>query len=434
MTRKIKWIGIVLAVTLLLSGCAMKTVDEMYCLPRRSEAFEDLQSLMDSAMYGMRYCAPVSGEHQQTVQMADVDGDNEQEFLVFAKANEEKPLRILIFDYQDGTVSLRDTICCNGSAFEEVEYVQMDDHAGLEIVVGRRLSDQMQRAVSVYSFRDGTVQKLLSTNYTRFLTVDLDENGRKELFILRPGESDESKGVATMYGVKNDTMERSIELSMSVPADNLKRLITGRLFGGQMAVFAAGTVDDTALITDVYTMQDGSLTNVTASSKAGTSVGTLRNHYIYALDIDYDGVIELPSLQSAQQGLSGEEPQEIVRWYALAPNGAEIDKMYTYHNFVDGWYLILEDRLVRQIAVDQTGSRYTFSIRDGEQVCPVANIEMFTGEDRETEPDDWFVLLRTESAVYMASLTQEARNYGITRETIMRSFCMIYLDWKTGET
>lgn len=90
-----------------LSGCMLKTVDQMYCLPRRSEEYKDLQAAMDRVMGGLEYCAPVQGENQQTVQMADLDGDGLSETLVFAKGTGERPLKILIFPSRTGLMSIR---------------------------------------------------------------------------------------------------------------------------------------------------------------------------------------------------------------------------------------------------------------------------------------------------------------------------------------
>ena len=41
---------LIIAAALLLSGCAMRRVDEMYALPRRSEEFNHLQSAIDAAI------------------------------------------------------------------------------------------------------------------------------------------------------------------------------------------------------------------------------------------------------------------------------------------------------------------------------------------------------------------------------------------------
>ena len=67
----------VLVISLALTGCAMRTVDDLYSPPKRSEEYNDLQIAIDSVMADLQYCAPLSGENQQTVQMADLDGDGE---------------------------------------------------------------------------------------------------------------------------------------------------------------------------------------------------------------------------------------------------------------------------------------------------------------------------------------------------------------------
>ena len=45
-----------------LPAAPLQTVDEMYALPKRSKEYDSLQSAIDSAMYGLSYSAPVSGE------------------------------------------------------------------------------------------------------------------------------------------------------------------------------------------------------------------------------------------------------------------------------------------------------------------------------------------------------------------------------------
>ena len=65
-------LGVLAALLTLLSGCMLKTVDQMYCLPRRSEEYHNLQAAMDQVMSGLEYCAPLQGENQQTVQMVDL--------------------------------------------------------------------------------------------------------------------------------------------------------------------------------------------------------------------------------------------------------------------------------------------------------------------------------------------------------------------------
>ncbi len=440
MKRCSKFIIALVSATLLLSGCTMRTVGQMYKLPRRSDDYNDLQSAVDSLMSGLEYSAPLAGENRQTVHIADLDGDEDPEYLVFAKGSAEHPLRILIFNEVEETFVHLDTIESNGSAFEQVEYVQMDGTGGLEIVVGSQLSNQVLRSVSVYTFAEGQIQQMMSANYTKFLTDDLDKDGLYELFLLRPGQTDTDNGIAELYRMSDSGMERSNEVNMSAPPDKLKRILVGKLHDGSTAVYVASTAGETALITDVYTMIDDRLANVSFSNESGTSVKTMRNYYVYADDIDSDGVVELPYLISMQplEGEPGSDRQELIRWYAMDSDGTEIDKLYTYHNFVGGWYLELDSGIASRIAVKQIGNTYEFYLWDEQfrYEQPVMSIYALSGQSREaqSQEDGRFVLYKTESITYAASLKIAAAACNVTQESLLRAFHLIQQDWKTGET
>lgn len=426
--------------TVLLGGCSMWTVDRMYCPPRRSEEYNNLQSVMDTAMAGMEYCAPLTGENQQTVQMADLDGDGIEEYLLFAKSTADKPLRILIFCRSENDYVYAATIEGFGTAFDQVEYVQMDGKGGLELVVGRQLSNQLLRSVSVYSFSDGQVEQLMTANYTKFLTCDMDADGLGELFVLYPGQSETDRGLAALYGMENGVMERSIEVNMSEPADRLKRIVVGKLDGGIPAVFAASAVEESAVITDVYAVVDGTLTNVTFSNESGTSVKTLRNYYVYVEDIDDDGVVEIPSLITMKpiEGGEGAEKKYLIRWYAMKQDGAEVDKMYTFHDYVGGWYLELPGFWASRVTVAQSGNEYGFYLWDDayENAEKIMTVYAFTGQNREeaAAANNRFTLLKSESTVYAANLEVASVALDISREDLIQCFHLIHQDWKTGET
>lgn len=433
-----KFILLLTVVVLLLSGCGIYAVGDLYSLPKRSDEYTNLQSLVGSAMTDREYCAPSAGDNQQTVQAVDLDGDGMDEYLLFAKDSSDKPLKIFVFAGDGENYELLGIIESAGSSFDQVEYVQMDGVPGFEIVVGRQVSDQVVRSVSVYSLMGGQLEQLLTANYSEFLCCDLNGDGMSELFILRPGDAG---GIAELYGMKDGTMERSQEVSMSEPADNIKRIMFGRLDDGIRAVYVASAVSDgDGIITDVYALMDGQLTNVSLSNESGTSVQTLRNYYIYADDIDNDGVPELPSLITIRRMDEAAESADpyIIRWYAMRSDGEEVDKIYTYHNFVGGWYLTLDADLVGRLTVQQKGSSYEFSLwnEDFTGAEKLMTVYVLTGQKREEQAvaDNRFILYRGETTLYAASLEVASAGYGMTQESLIASFSLIQQDWKTGET
>lgn len=438
MNRKkfICWLLVV--VSIFLTGCNMTTFDKLYCLPKRSEAYQNLQAAMDSHMDNLEFHAPISGDNQQPVQTADLDGDGQAEFLVFAKGADEKPLKVLIFTPVDDQYVLVDTLEGTGNAFEQVQYVQFSDNPGLDIVIGRQVSEQVVRPVSVYTMVNGKMEQLLTTQYSRFLTTDLNSDGQSELMILRPGEDPAQNGIAELYGMKQGVVERSHEVTMSEPADRIKRIMSSRLNDGHAAVYVASDVDGSAIITDVYALLDGTLTNVSLSHESGTSVQTLRNYYVYADDIDQDGVLELPDLiQLPNPGEGTYENQHLIRWYAMNSDGSEVTKMHTYHSFTGGWFIELSEEVARKVNIIQLGNSYEFTVTDEENnQSKLMTLYVFTGQGREEQAvsDNRFVLYRTESTVFAAHLDVASAAYNISQDSTIKAFHLITQSLNSGET
>ena len=428
------------ALSISLSGCVM-TVDQMYVPPRRSESYKNLQTVMDEYMAGLSYSAPSTGENQQSVQMADLTGDGIKEVVVFVKGSDEHPLKVLIFRLKGDVYEPLTVIEASGTAFDQVEYIQLDGEPGLELVVGRRVSDQVLRNVTVYHFQNSQPEQMLTVNYQKFLTLDMNKDGRSDLFVLRPGRTETDCGIVELYSAADGTVSRSAEVNLSQPVDQLKRIMTGSLHGGEQAVFVASTVDAGTIVTDVYALVGGELTNVSMSNESGTSVKTVRNYYVYAEDIDRDGVLELPSLipmRLPTEGRSMEEREHLIRWYSLGADGSEYDKRFTYHNYLQGWYMELDEKLVGRLCVvpEDTG-RFAFCLwdRNYEELTKLWSVYVLTGEDRSNVAvgDGRFVLLKTDSVVYAAFLEDTAGSVGISQEDLINSFFLIQSDWKTGE-
>ena len=427
------------AAAVLLSGCGMRTVDQMYRVPRRSESYSHVESAMDMAMAGLTFAAPVSGENQQNVQLADINGDGVDEYILYARGNSEKPLNMLIFTMDDEeTCYLMEVIELNGSAFQKVEYVDIDDQPGKEIVVGRSVSDQIMGAVSVYSLGSGEAVRIMNTSYSAFLTCDLDQNGSSEVVVIQPGEDASAKAVATRYSFENGAMVRSSEQETSTYPMDIKRLSAGVLQDGNPAVYLSSAPDSYTVATDVFALRKGRFQNITAARGNGNMVSTLQNYYIYPTDIDDDGILEMPSLidmKSVTDQPSGYS-QYLIRWYSVDAQGREWTKRYTFHDYAGGWNVQLDSSWANRISVEQEGNTNTFYLWDREGAVTLFRIYALSGPARNEESvqDGRFPLYRKEGVTFAAKLAPAAEDYGITQEYLINSFRPIYQDWNTGET
>ncbi len=438
MKKMCRLIGFVLAVVLLLSGCNMRTFEQLYAPPKRSDAYRNLQNMIDQVMVGYEYSAPLTGQELQAVQMADLDGDGQVEYLLYARSNGEKPLSIFVFSRDADDFRLLDVIYSAGSAFDQVVYASLDKRPGKEIVVGRQLSDQVVRSVSVYSLVDGKISHSLTANYTKFLCTDLDSDGTGNLVVVKPNPADSTNGIAEYFAYSHANVPESSELSLSVPASRVRNVFAGILNDGYPAVYVESEYGS-GLITDVLAIQGGKFGSPSWRTDALASLVTQRDYPVYATDIDRDGVPELPQLLPVSPPMSSEDQdpnQRLICWNGMMLNGVMNVKQYTYHNFTGGWYLALPEELARQVTVRQHGNGYEFRVWNEENASydRILTLYVLTGQKREEQATtgNRFVLYRTENTVYAANLDVASAVYGMTQESVAGSFHLIFRDWKSS--
>ncbi len=433
MRQKIKICIVLLAAILLLDGCALRTLDQLYCPPKRSEDRDNLQSVIDKAMNNLTYCAPISGQNLQAVQNADLDGDGVDEYLLFAKDDSENPLKILIFRQVASGYVLMDTIEGYGFAFDSVEYAQLDDRDGMEIIVSRRVSDGVSRSVAVYRFTSDFARQLLLTAYSGMAVCDFDQNGIHEMIILGAGASEFSKGLAHCYSYGENEMERVDTIYLSQPISSLQQVEIGQLEDGTPAVFATSSVNDSTMTVDVLIVSDNSIVNLSN----GFSIPAVNNYQLYPTDIDEDGAIELPSPVEIPTP-SEQDEEYIMQWHAIDRDGNIQIKARTYHHYSNGWYLCLDDLWELSLAVERMEDGCAFYRLDPETGEPVKlfTIYTFTGSDREQLAAEAgrLLLYRSENLIYAADLEKAFALLEFTKEDLLEFFIPIRQEWTNDES
>ncbi|MBQ6798875.1 MAG: hypothetical protein IJP11_06535 [Oscillospiraceae bacterium] len=431
-----------LCFALFLSGCLLKPVDELYTLPRQSDAYYNLQLEIEKVVTGsVQYCAPTAGENRQPLQMQDLDGDGVDEAIVFAKDTGDKPLKIYIFSRSGDSFRLASTVEGVGASFDSVCYEQIDGSPGKEIIVGRAISDQLLKSVSVHSFQGNSTLELMSANYSALETFDLDQDGRQDLFLIR-FEADTQRGSAELYRFSEGVMVRDPEQQLSDGITSVRRVITGYTAKDVPAVFVAGTLDEHLIRTDVFAIRDSQLQNIVTGENAESM--TVRNYYVYSDDIDGDGLVELPEPFDILHSEDAENASNyrLIQWYNLGLDGKKTYKMLTYHDYARGFYVELDSTWKENISVtrDDTaeeGFAYRFSqwIESEKTHREVFTIYVLSGDHR-TElavADGRFLLAEKNDISFAASIGDSPWAKGMTEDDLLERFRFISIDWNSGE-
>ena len=433
--------ALALCLALCLSGCLTLSVDEMYTLPKQSDEYNALQNAINEILKdGVQYSSPVTGSNQQPIQMADLTGDGLDEAIVFTRSEGDKPLKAQIFAKNGDGYERLCSIDGDGSAFDRVEYAQIDGEPGVEIVLGKRIGNQVIQSVCAYSLHDGQPTELMSANYSEFRIADLDGNEMQDLFVIR-FDAENRVGVAEVYRFVNGAMERSTEAALSADVDAVRHITTGDVNEGERAVFVASTTAESLIVTDVFTLRDETL-NVRSSDRDCSLYNCpVRGYNVYADDIDGDSLVELPNVVPLQP-YSEETADD--RFFAIEWFDAEgsARKLTTYHNYSSGWYLTMPEKLGSKFIVRRgetvSGSRGLefYTERDetpDEQIC---TLYAFSGDSRSTlaAADGRFPLGTKNEVTYCAVLGDAADRLGLTQETLQSLFRFIQVTWNSGET
>ena len=433
-----------------LSACTAPKLtldpEELYALPELPERYTALNQQLSAIQEGgAEYATPVSGSNIQPVQMMDLDGDGREEALAFFRQSDgEKPLKIHIFTADDDN-SYRQAAVIEGSglAIYSVDYSDIDGDGRMEIIVGWRVSMDLQ-ALAVYSLEPDGARELMRTNYVKYAVADLNKDGKRELTVLRANQDGE--GVADCYVSKNGvlTLRSSVLVSMTMAELSQQGKVTvGVLRSNDPALFITGVADGARAITDVLALRGGELTNLVLSAITGVSGEVSRFCSVYPMDINGDGVTEVPRTVTLQGEDADHAVSQRVDWISYDASGSASRVLSTYHDVADGWYLQLPEGWPERVWVGRSTSPdeigitfYTDSSRE-ESYVPVLRITALSGSERErlAVRTGRFILGRNDGVIYVGELLKGNQDwkYSVTEDEVRASFSLIGTEWSAGD-
>lgn len=467
MKKTISVLAFLMAAVMLLTGCRFKTVDELYTLPQAPTDYKNLQTSLKQVQqeleteYGsVEYAAPLNGANTQTVQLQDLDGDGVSEAVAFFRVSgAEQPLKIYIFHQQDdGSYRVYDVIGGDGTAISSVAYEDLTGDKKREMIVSWQMSDDVH-TLSAFTVEDGASQTLLAKTYTQYQTVDIDQDGVKEILLVQLAAAENASAGSTKTTVVKSASEsaqmrveyydyasgaKDMEMVSYAPVSNTAAefysMRTGATAHGISCFYLTDKQSDGELITDIYTVTDGALKNITLSENSGRSSSTVCSQEVPVTDINADGVLEIPNIVSLQQPSgSSTSITWLVRWVQYDESGEGTAVYTTFYNASESWYLVLPDDWVGEISVSQSGSSAlglrgtTFSYWDGSSsVSPQAFLTIYrlTGSNRKTraESGDRFILAENSSVIYAAEFTG-GWDSGLTKYSLGTYFHLIETEW-----
>ena len=431
-----------------LSGCFSISADELLTLPAQPQDAVELQNQIKKQQTLGAQLAPPAGVQSQAIQKQDVDGDGVEETVIFYRRQGENPLYIMFYRKTTDGYEPFAVIEGEGEAIESVDYVDMNNSGVPEILVGWQAGQGVLKALDIYRLQAGQMTRLKSiSNYSAYTLQDFNGDGRQELLILRKDMS-ALTCMIEMYGYvsEGDEIEMISEAPLSNGIGAILRFKTGLLSDRHPAAFVVSQYDAGSVVTDIFTLRDGTMRNVTRNEETGVSDATVRWYTKpVGIDINGDGIMDIPApmeLPPYDPEAENQDTQWVIQWHSFDSWGVPWVEMTTWHNYTDSWYLVLPEAWLPGLTVTRlspsAGEKgVVFAVR-GETGPPrdLMVIYSLTGDNRKelSEKEGRVPLLENTEMIVAAEILPWADGpYTIDAEELTGRIFEIQKEWITGE-
>ncbi|MDP4109395.1 MAG: hypothetical protein Q8878_05125, partial [Bacillota bacterium] len=209
--KKLTAVFIVLIIAVSLSGCILKSGDDLLSLPKPPSDYLALQKNLDKiGQSGAGLTSPVSGKNQAPIQLVDLDGDGEAEAIsLFRLSDSSGQFRVYVHKKEGGSYSEVGYIEGHGDSIESISYPRSDSSGGRSILVSWRLGAS-ELGMTVYSYENGRLRAMLDSEYSNLLIDDIDQDGTDEIVTVVK-EAKTNRFAAKLYLFQNDTLKMASE-------------------------------------------------------------------------------------------------------------------------------------------------------------------------------------------------------------------------------
>jgi hypothetical protein len=401
-----------------LTGCTFgASIDTLMSPPKLSVEEEQIYSALTNsigASISLKY--PKSGKYLSAFIIEDIDGDGDNEALVFYERNnhaaDENPLRIKLLEKEGGRWSSVYDTAAAGSEVEKVMISKLGANDRINIIIGTSMINRSEKNVSIYNCVDGVLEEpTFSDSYAFFDVKDLDMDGEME-FLRLTGASGGGEAAVEAYKLDDKGAYHRAWQPLSGSFTEFDNISYGKVGSVKTGLYIDAVSGTGSIQTDVVYMDDGALQKVFTTPEE--SEATVRPAGCTCFDVDGDGSPEIP-VQYVAPGYEDSEEGEQLRltdWMQVSDD-FRLERNYTsYYSVNDGYIFLFPEKWENKVTVKRD------IVNDEIVFCTYSNegmgrklLNIFCAEDQPSRDDrisGGYMLMHTKGgAAYLAYLPSD---------------------------
>lgn len=351
--KKMKWLPLLCAAALTLSGCSLD-VESYIRPPKVGDQQQAVQTALGEYIRdtygGVRYTAeyPVEGDSTAAFLLCDSDGftvtDSQQAsqavaFYSVAFASEQTHVNLLRKS-GDQWVSVADTVG-TGADISQVATADLNEDGTAELITGWTTYDTRIRRLEVYGLQDGLTLLDDSVTYSAMYVGDLTADGENNLLVLNA--LTEERVTASLYGMRDGSLTATETVSLDGGITRFGDMTLCRLNDKVHGLYVEGITADTVVTELIYYDMEGLCAPFYEAAANRTPV-TTRTRRLAAADIDGDGMVEVPTHTLLPGHTEQDVGGTVTRWRVWDyTTGKWRDHSATLVNPADGYLVTLTD-------------------------------------------------------------------------------------------
>ncbi len=223
---------------------------------------------------------------------------------------------------------------------------------------------------------------------------------------------------------------------MDPNVDEYVEIHQGRLLGGAPALYLDCLKGTTNLSTEILTMRDNKLVNLiyNPNKKYDQVPNTLRQYGAVSVDLNKDGVYEIPQLRTAL-GYETQEPHlqlNFTEWYNYKGDQLELVKT-TYIDYQLGYVFELPEKWIGLVTIDEVISEREVIFYEYNEANPIMNEKLASIKVMKKSEyiaqkklnEEYSIVKENGQLVYLYRIYDTSSNLAITISDIENCFSLI---------
>lgn len=367
--RLVTSIVLIISLCLSLAGCSFRfsSFDSLLRPPRSVGKYQTLQESFEKVVSeDYILCPPENGEYKSAFLTFDCDSDGDEDAIVFYALKSEPDLaRLWYFKYDDEKWIPITSVDGAGSTVNTVLFSDINLDGNFEIIVGwSLLSGKTNKSFVTYMLSGDKITSLASYPYNYICLLDANGDGKDDIFTMTIDASSPElmTGYARVYNYNSNSLTLDV-LSETRTDGNVSgyNSVSTEIIDDINYIYVEASKGESESITEVLywdsRKSDNNLVSPLFDADSQTTKATWRNINITCMDVDGDGLLEIPvsvnpnglindySLQNDNTNVMG-----FIKWVKFRNNRLN-DVQYSIVNHQLGYVLKIPSSWVERIII-----------------------------------------------------------------------------------